>query len=237
MILIFDTETTDKKDGEIIEAAWVSLCPDPIGPEPAILNQYHGRFRPSRASTFGAMAVHHILPCELEHCPPSASFTLPADTEFLIGHSIDFDWTAAGSPADVCRIDTHAIAQWLWPDATGYSQTALLYLLDGPTPATKALVRNAHGAMADVQINYLLLKHILRAKPEIRTWGDLWAFSEACRVPRTCPLKRWEGVLLADMDYSAIDWCLRQSWLDPYFRKGLERVLEERGQPAWEDLW
>lgn len=225
MILVFDTETTDRKDGEIIEAAWLQLSQH-LSALPHILLEWSERFRPSQPSTYGAIAVHHILPSELEGCAPSASFSLPATTQFLIGHSIDFDWTAAGCP-DIKRIDTHAMAQWLWPDATGYALTALIYMLEGPTPETRAIVREAHGALADVRMTHMLLSHILQAKPEITTWDALWDYSEQCRIPRTCPLKRWEGVLLADMEYSAIEWCLRQDWIDPYFRKGLNRVIEQ----------
>ncbi len=44
-------------------------------------------------------------------------------------------------------------------------------------------------------------------------------------------MKRWDGILLEDMDDSAIDWCLRQDWIDPYLRKGFERVIEKRYPP------
>lgn len=230
--IIFDTELTDRKNGEIIEAAWLQLAPVFGGRFDAIDLHYIGehsfRYKPSKPITFGAMAVHHILPEELEGMPPSSYFELPPDVSYLIGHSIDTDWEAVGSPPHVKRIDTHAIAQWLWPDATGYSQSALIYMLEGATPETRAMLRNAHSALADVRLNHGLLRHILRLKPEITTWSQLWQYSEECRIPRTCPLKRWEGVLLADMDSGAIDWCLNQHWLDPYFRRGLERVLDAR---------
>jgi exodeoxyribonuclease X len=230
----FDTELTDRNDGEIIEAAWIVLesIPDLLGPCDRIslkaVEEWTQRFRPSKPITFGAMAVHHILPCELELCPPSSSFVVPPVVSYMIGHSIDTDWIAAGSPAGVRRIDTHAIAQWLWPDATGYSQSALIYMLEGATPETRLMLSKAHMALADCYMNQCLLRHILRLKPEMDTWSKLWEYSEACRIPRTCPLKRWEGVLLEDMDYDAIDWCLRQHWLDPYFRAGLESVMEKR---------
>lgn len=227
--IIFDTELTDRKDGEIIEAAGLILKTEPddrISLE--VDDGFYSRYKPSKPITFGAMAVHHILPHELDNCPPSSEFALPADCAFLIGHSIDTDWQAAGSPAHVKRIDTHAIAQWLWPDATGYSQTALIYMLSGATNAVRERVQRAHSALDDCQLNYDLLSYILAAKPEITTWSQLWQYSEECRIPRTCPLKRWDGVLLTDMDTDAIEWCLRQHWLDPYFRIGLERVIEAR---------
>jgi exodeoxyribonuclease X len=232
--LIFDTETTDKKEGEIIEAAWLRLAPveDLAGSTDRICidvaEEFCRRYQPTKPMTFGAIAVHHILPSELDDCEPCSTFALPADCTYVIGHSVDFDWEAAGSPKHIKRIDTHAIAQWQWPDATGYSQSALIYMLEGATPATRLLLKNAHSALADVRINLLLLSYILKLKPEIQTWSELWEYSERCRIPRTCPMKKYEGVLLADLDDGFIDWCLRQDWLDPYYRKGLELVMEER---------
>lgn len=233
--IIFDTETTDKKDGEIIEAAWIYLGAEPdlcgnnviIPAMPLETAPHVERFRPSKPITFGAMAVHNILPSELEQCRPSSQFELP-QCEYMIGHSIDFDWTAAGAPQHVKRICTHAMAQWVWPDATGYSQSALIYMLMGATPATRMLLRGAHGAGCDVQNNLLLLQYILNQRPEIVTWSQLWEFSEECRIPRTCPMKKYEGVLLDDLEEGFIDWCLNQYWLDPYFRKGLLRVVNAR---------
>lgn len=230
---IFDTETTDRKAPlEIIEAAWLrpepdlsATAPSDAIPEDLACRFWSSRYLPSKPSTFGAMAVHHILPSELEGLELSSSFTLPKDVNYLIGHSIDFDWEAAGSPSMVKRICTHAISQHLWPEATGYSQTALIYMLLGPTPETREMVRGAHGALADVRMNLILLKAILKELPLVRTWEQLWAVSEECRIPRTCPMKRYEGVLLADLDVGFVYWCLNQDWLDPYFRIGLNRVL------------
>ncbi len=238
-VLIFDTELTDRKEGEIIEAAWLRLRPDSdlvgesdrIAPGLVFEELFCQRYKPMKLTTFGALAVHHILPTELEGSPPSSTFALPADTTYLVGHSIDTDWQAAGAPEKVKRICTHALSQHTWPDADGYSQVALIYMLLGATDATRTEVRKAHGAVADVFLNRILLQHILQAKPDITTWSALWEYSEECRIPIYCPLKRWEGEKLEEMDDSSISWCLRQDWLDPYFRKGLRRVMEQRYPP------
>lgn len=235
----FDSETTDRNPPmEIIEAAYLKIAPqkDMFGevefdviPEFVMgVESWSSKFKPDKPSTFGAMAVHHILPSELENCPPSNSFKLPEDCTYLIGHSIDFDWQAIGSPPNIKRICTDAMSRWVWPDATGYSQVALTYMLNGPTPLTREAVRKAHGALADVCINVALFQHIMLAKPEIKTWSQLWEFSEECRIPRTCPMKKYEGVLLEDLDAGFVRWCLDQYWLDPYFRKGLKRVVAKR---------
>jgi exodeoxyribonuclease X len=236
-VLAFDTETTDRKEGrEIIEAAWIAIAADVglMGNEPdripAVLQPaeiFCCRYRPTKPINFGALAVHHILPEELTECPPSSSFTLPEGVEYLIGHSCDFDWEAAGSP-DVKRICTLAMSKHLWPQADSHSQSALLYQLLGMTPDTRALLQGAHSALTDARNNLLLLAAILEAKPDIKTWSALHAYSEDCRIPLYCPMKRWEGQLLTEMEDGAISWCLRQDFIDPWYRKGLERVVEQR---------
>lgn len=235
-VLILDTELTDRKEGEIIDAAWLvlksggDLFPDSdrIPTNLSFDHLHNSRYRPEKPITHGAMAVHHILPHELTNSPPSSNCHLPEGTTHLVGHSIDTDWEALGSPADVKRICTHAMATHVWPNASGYSQGALIYMILGEIEETRLLVRAAHRAADDVMMNRILLKEILRLHPELVTWTQLWEFSEECRIPITCPLKRWEGVKLADMDDGAISWCLGQSWLSPYFRVGLQRVLAAR---------
>lgn len=245
-VYIFDTEQTDRKAGEIIEAAWIRLESevDLAGESDRIPNGlpirdvFHHRYQPQKATTFGALSVHHILPSELEGQPPSSSFALPGDITYLVGHSIDYDWQAAGAPKALKRICTHALSQHIWPEADSHSQVGLIYMLLGPTEQTRELVKRAHGADADVMLNRTLLQHILQAKPDIKTWSALWEYSEECRIPIYCPMKRWEGQKLEEMDTSGIEWCLRQHWLDPYFRKGLNLVMEGRCQNyrgAWSD--
>jgi exodeoxyribonuclease X len=246
-VLIFDTETTSREpDREIIEAAWLQLpvVDDLAGPseripdlDGTIAGKFEQRYKPERPLTFGSIAVHHILPHELEDRPPSSSFALPAGVAYLIGHSIDFDWEAAGKP-DVKRICTHAMATWTWPDADSYSQSALLYMLKGTTDNTRLMLRGAHSALTDVWNNLVLLGEILIARPELTTWSGLWAYSEACRIPRTMPIgerQGYKGMLLDDVveaDIGFVEWCLRQSWLDEYLRRGLNEAIA-RVEAKW----
>lgn len=238
-VYIFDTECSDRNDSrEIIESGLIRITPelDLAGESDRIcLSQFSQfaplRWKPSRPVSVGAIAVHHILPSELEGLPPSRDFRLPEDCTHIVGHSVDFDWEAAGRP-DVRRICTHAMAQWVYPEATGFSLVALLYHIKGATPLTRDLVRNAHSAAHDCFLALLLLSDILEKRPDIQTWTQLHAFSEECRIPRTCPMKKYEGVLLTDLDEGFMGWCLRQDWLDPYFRKGIEREFERRYPPV-----
>jgi exodeoxyribonuclease X len=237
-VYFFDTETTDRDNGEIIEAGLIEVEAefDLAGESDRInlrsLREFAPqRFKPSKPTTLGALAVHGILPEELEGFPPSSEFRLPEGCEYIVGHSIDFDWEAAGRP-NVKRIDTHAMAQWVYPDASGYSLVALIYLTQGVSRMTRELVKGAHSAAHDCLLASLLLTDILAKLPEITTWAQLYAFSEECRIPRTCPMKKYEGVLLTDLDDGFMGWCLRQDWLDPYFRKGIEREFDRRYPPA-----
>lgn len=250
-VYIFDTETTDKVEQdkplpEIIEAAWLRLAPgqDLVGVHPDLIGRplyvagtFEQRYVPQGRISFGAMSVHHILPSELTGFEPSSSFALPGDAEYLVGHSIDFDWQAAGSPANVKRIDTCAMAKHIWPDADSYSLSALLYFLLGATPETRKMLMSAHSALADVRNNLVLLEYILKAKPEIQTWSALYAYSEEARIPLVMPITHARGTPIKDIDGGLLDWCLRQPWLDPYLRVAIEREFERRYPPTKDEVF
>ena len=237
MILIFDSETTSKEpDRELIEAAWVSIQPaedlagvnlDAITRPLAVSGEFLQRYHPTKPSTFGAMAVHHILPEELEGMPPATDFQLPEGVTYLVGHSIDFDHETIGKP-NVKRICTLAMARALWPTADSHSQSALLYMLEGPTAATRRRLKDAHSAAADVANNLVLLEHILAAKPEIRTWSALYAFSEEARIPTVMFMGRNKGAPIADLESGEIEWYLARDFIDEYQRKALEREMQRR---------
>lgn len=239
-VLILDTETTSKNDDrEVIELAWlkIAVSQDMLGGNPAAIPAipriekiFEQRYKPTKPITFGSMAIHHIIPSELEHCPPASAMVPFEGIDYpshIIGHSIDFDWEALGCP-DIKRIDTHSMSHHVWPDADGYSLGAMTYMLRGASQPTRHLLRSAHSAKADCFLTLALLLDILNKRPEISTWSALWQFSEECRVPLTMPMARWRGIKLVDMEQSAIDWCLRQDWIDPYLRIGLERVCDQR---------
>lgn len=234
--LVFDSEMTGFEEPEVIEAAWIELQPSAdwaaeLGAAYFKWERneiYCERFKPIKPSSYGALAVHHILPEELEGCRPSCEFRLPQDIGFIIGHSIDVDWFAIGQPV-VKRIDTNAMARWLWPGLRGgYSLGGLIYMILGANKQTRDLLKDAHSAKADAYLTLILLCEILKLKPEIKTWEELWLYSEECRIPRTCPIKRYDGVLLKDLPTDFIYWCLNQHWIDEYFRKGLIRVIDDR---------
>lgn len=238
VVCVLDTETTSREDDrEPIEIALLQLPQgdDLLGPNPDVIPAslwmpgtiFAGRLKPSKSSTFGSMAVHHILPSELDDCPPSSSFKLPPDVAYIVGHSIDFDHAAIGSPS-VKRICTHAMAQSIWPQADSHSQSALLYMLLGATPKTRELLRDAHSALTDAINNIRLLEKILEAKPDIRTWSALYAFSEEARIPTMMFAGRNKGAPISSLESGEIEWYLVRDFIDEYQRKGLEREMQRR---------
>ena len=213
--IILDVEATDKNDAVIIEAASLdvtSLSPFDAG------NPWVQRYNPGKPISLGALATHHILDEELISCPPSTSFKLPAGTKYLIGHNIDFDWVAIGSP-EVKRICTLALARSLWPDLDSHTQSALLYYFERDTARDQ--LRNAHSALADVWICSKIVGKIIEKLHPV-SLDAFWEMSEKARIPTIMPFGKHKGeaINLVPSDYK--QWMLRQDNVSPYLRKALE---------------
>ena len=213
--IIFDVEATDKNDAVLIEAASLdvtSLTPFDVG------NPWVQRYNPGKPISLGALATHHIMDEELVSCPPSTSFKLPAGTKYLIGHNIDFDWVAIGSP-EVKRICTLALARSLWPDLDSHTQSALLYFFERNTARDQ--LRNAHSALADVWICSKIVGQIIE-KLHPSSLDAFWEMSEKARIPTIMPFGKHKGeaINLVPSDYK--QWMLRQDNVSPYLRKALE---------------
>lgn len=213
--IILDTETTDKNDPQVIEAAW--LCMLDIT---TVSGSFEKRYRPSKPIAFGAMATHHILEEDLEECEPHTSYALPADVQYIIGHNIDFDWRASGSP-DVRRICTLAMARKLWPDAESHSLGAMSYMLSIDLKATRGLLRSAHSAMTDVKLCLYLLRRIDEKAGPFKDWESLWEFSEASRIPDKMTFGKHAGMAISQVPADYKRWLLGQPDVDPYLRKAL----------------
>ena len=213
--IIFDVEATDKNDAVIIEAASLdvtSLNPFEVG------NPWVQRYNPGKPISLGALATHHIMDEELVSCPSSSSFRLPAGTKYLIGHNIDFDWVAIGSP-EVKRICTLALARSLWPDLDNHTQSALLYYFERDTARDQ--LSNAHSALADVWICSKVVGQIIdKLRPA--SLDALWEMSEKARIPTTMPFGKHKGELISQMPSDYKQWMLRQDNVSEYLRKALE---------------
>ena len=221
--LILDTETTDATDDrQLIEAAYMRVALTPGNwYVNAVSAPFVMRYKPTAPIAFGAMATHHIVPEDLEDCPPHDTFTLPGSVDYLIGHSIDFDWQTIGSPAHVKRICTLAMARKVWPD-TSHTLSALMYMLSDDYAKTREELRSAHSAEADIDFCHRVLDAIIAKAGPFDSLEALWQFSEECRVPDTFTFGKHKGEKIADVPMDYVMWFLRQPDVDPYLRKALE---------------
>jgi len=222
-ILIIDTETTSAdKDCEYIEVAYLDiLLPSAESIDCDILDTFEQRYKPTKEITLGALATHHIHIDDLEKCPTTGTFTLPGDVRYLIGHNIDFDWRALGTP-DVRRIDTLALARYFMPELDSHTQSALLYFIMGKG-ATNHL-RNAHSALADVYICLRILEYILEVHVGYTSIEHLYEISEVARIPTIMPFGKHRGERIKeDVPYGYKSWLLSQPDVDPYLQIALRK--------------
>jgi exodeoxyribonuclease X len=213
--LVIDTETTDVENAEVIEYAWTEWEIGITAPRISV-----ARFKPKGEISFGAMAVHHILPFELEGLPPFNG-QWASDVDYLIGHNIDFDWKAVGSP-DIRRIDTLPMARKLWPELDSHKLGALMYFIHGATSQTRDKLQSAHSAAADVGFCIDLLSVIIE-KTGINTLRELWLYSEQARIPDIMPFGKYKGQPISAIPSQYISWAMKQPDFDPYVLEAFKR--------------
>lgn len=214
--IVIDVETTGFEDPEPIEIACIEFS---LAGE--VGTMYLDRFKPKGPITFGAMATHHIVPEDLADCRPSSAFTLPDGIDYLIGHSIDFDWKAIGSPR-IKRICTLALARSLWPEADSHALGAMIYFLTGSR--LRDLIRGAHSASVDVDLTLILLGEILNRLNEerpVESFEDLWERSERARIPEIMPFGKHKGERIENVPGGYKSWLLSEPDVDPYLARAL----------------
>lgn len=224
--IILDTETTGFDEPEAIEVAHIGLM-SPLVPD--ITFEFHQLYQPNKDIEWKAMATHHIIPEDLVGMPATGSYELPAGTDYIIGHSIDYDHGVIGAP-DVRRIDTLPLCRRLWPDP-GHTQSAMMYRLLEPRDA-RTIVRGAHSALADVKMCRVILICILDKLRErghqVNEWEDLWKLSEIARVPLTMPFGKHKDEPLTQVPDGYFRWLLGQPDVDPYLVKGINKEIRRR---------
>ncbi len=219
--IILDTETTDNKPetAHPIELGWASFS----FVEAAPVLTHTSRYKPKEPPKFGAIATHHILMSDLENCQSSDTINLSIPpVQYWIGHNIDFDWTVLGKPP-VKRICTLALARSLWPECDSHSLSALAYYCLGATEETRARVKSAHNALADV----LLCADILRVMLQVirvDTLEELWKESEDARIPTIMTFGKFKGEPISAVDRGYANWYRRQTDTDPYVIEAFRRA-------------
>lgn len=217
MIVIIDTETTGIMEPRPVEVAWIKLRDLSLD----ITETFSQRYNPEKPIGFSAMATHNILEEDVAGMPSYKTFALPAGTEYIIGHKVDYDWEAIGFP-EVMRIDTLPMARRIWKDADGHSLGALAYMLAKDKAKVRELMQSAHSAMTDVKLCRFVLSRIIK-ELGITSWEELWTVSEEYRIPETMPFGKHKGVSIKELPADYVKWALGNiEDMDPYLRKALE---------------
>jgi exodeoxyribonuclease X len=180
------------------------------------------------------MATHHIIESDLKDSPAWSDQVVSfrsMSAGYLVGHNIDFDWKAIGSP-DIKRICTLALARSVFPDLDSHSLSALTYH-QYPHGMARELLKNAHSAGADVDLTYRLLYFLYDAVGRPATWEELWRISEKARIPTRFSFGKYgpkdgkKGALISEVlrsDRGYVKWCLANADIvkeSPYWQKAL----------------
>jgi exodeoxyribonuclease X len=230
--IIFDTETHDLENPELIQAALLEV--DFIDGKLKKLSEWKGDYKPNHPITYGAMAVHHIIDEDLVNCPPSSEFRLPEVT-YLIGHNIPFDYKVVGKPPGIKLIDTLALARSIFrgPLLTSYAQSALTYYLTRST--ARNILKNAHDALADVKLCFGILYFICKDL-SINSFEDLYLSSEEARKRKVMSYGMHKGTEIKELDLGYILWHLLEAdSIEEDYKEAFHEELKRRN-PYWSSV-
>lgn len=177
--------------------------------------------------SFAAMAVHHILESDLVGQPHYTTFRLPDDTQYIIGHNIDYDIRAIEkcgvNVSNIKAICTLALARLVWPDAEAHNISALIYMISKGSEKAREMIKKAHRADMDIILTANILMHVVHHL-KINSMEQLFIASEDARIPRVINFGKHRGTAIAELPADYIQWLMRQDELDPYLRKALENA-------------
>lgn len=222
--LILDTET-NSLNGYPIEIAHISCSF-----EQGILridgnSAFDEYFSCPEPIELGSMATHHILETDITGKPSYEVFRLPENTEYLIGHNIDYDIQAiklCDSSINVKGICTLALARMVWDELETHNLTAMYYhVMSADLEKARKHLRNAHNARWDIYFTGVVLQAIIE-KLAIKDMNSLYQMSEIARIPKRITFGKHKGELIDELPDSYIDWLLKQPELDPYLIKALK---------------
>ncbi|WLF84991.1 putative quorum-sensing-regulated virulence factor [Moraxella sp. ZY210820] len=224
--IILDTETHDL-NGLPIEIAYApvdivqgTLVLD----KEQIFDQY---FQVGEKISYGSMAVHHILESDLINQPDYRSFKLPIETQYIIGHNIEYDMNAIAR----CGIDiqplksicTLALARQVWKNLEAYNMSALVYYVSKGSEKARQMLKNAHRADADIILTANVLMHMLK-ELQVNNIEELYQISEQALIPTTIHFGKYKGTALTDLPKDYVDWLLSKDDLDSRLRQVLQNL-------------
>jgi exodeoxyribonuclease X len=161
--------------------------------------------------------------------PPVEDFRMET-TKYIIGHSVDFDCRFIGEPTSK-RICTIRLAKLAWPKtANSVTSYKLTSLIEHFLPNGKDLTKEAHGALADCYLTFILLDEILKRFPRVTSWEELYQL----QIPKTkatpkkaatldvMPFGKYRGELFCDIPKDYLKWALANMDLKDDLREAMQ---------------
>lgn len=223
--IILDTET-HTLNGQPIEVAYAPICLEQGQLSLDKSQLFDQLYQVDEPISYAAMAVHHILESDLHGMPHYTSFQLPPQTQYIIGHNIDYDLRALEKCGVDCSglkaICTLALARLAWPDVEAHNISALIYMISQGSEKARDMIKKAHRADMDIILTANILMHIVH-RLEIQNLEQLYQASEDARIPRTLNFGKHKGTAIAELPADYVQWLLRQNDLDPYLKLALEQ--------------
>lgn len=201
--LVIDFEATDASiDAQATEMGFCAVAFYANGALNPLSQPDLIRCKPDRDISYGSMAVTGICPEDIAGEPSHkivVAQNMPIGPAYIIGHNVDYDLqVASNAGVDTSHykaICTLAIARALHPDIE-HSLTALLYRFD--YEEARRYAQNAHSANFDVRFCIRLLR-VFCADLGIKDMETLYQFSEQARIPKTMPIGKFKGFVIADL--------------------------------------
>ena len=198
-ILALDTETTGLKNHklhghpQVIEFAYIPLQNKlqeiPDSPKELKKLGFVEQFQPSMVIDKRATEVHGKTFRDLIGKRKSEALKLPEETEFIIGHNVQYDHRCLGKPP-VKTICTLFLARKLDKrHGLGFKNHKLDNLVIEIIGETNSILlsevqehlKNYHSALDDTVLTIILLKQLSKFIPGIATIEELYNFQETLR--------------------------------------------------------
>lgn len=250
-VFIADSETTGLVDPQACEIGWLhvqdtlaefkqAVVTDPIAflsDNSYFLSVYEQRFRPTKPIELQASKVTGIYMKDVLHCPSITTFEFPKSVKYMIGHNIAYDWRVFNKP-DVKLICTKELAQLVFPKDKGLKSHKLTTIIEWLYPEDGAtLVANAHGAVLDCKLVYLVLLKALEKLPQVETWEQLASLcsqgkkqedtgdSKPLAEMTTLPFGKHKGCKFSEVPRDYLVWLSKQDGLSPPLLSALRLAL------------
>jgi len=236
-IVILDTETTGSKDEDrICQLSYLVLN------ENLEIEEIHNELvNPPIPISYEAMAVHHITP-EMVEDKPKIKFTqaykrlkeLNSPENLLVIHNAEFDLNMLqkeGFNSHFNLIDTFRVLKHLLPNgkfSLQYNRYALGLYKQEKTICEKYNIEiNAHDALGDVIVLYLLFDYILQHLD--RDFNDLIELTKKPILQKKFYQGKYkfeniEDIIIKDPNY--IEYLLSLQDLDPDVKYSINHYLE-----------